>query len=344
MKQVLGALFFLLHLGAAQAADSLKVRTDGVTLTFGGLFQVVTFSPLFFKGFSSKPGPDFELGRAQLSVSVEAVPEKVWAYLMVDPAASPRQPVEDLYFSIGYVPKSRFRIGQFKLPFGREGSSSDGELDFVRRASVSDTFFNRRDVGAEYRLDLPRFFALASAFNGTGKQTIEDNDFKDWVLRAVGEPIRGVQIGGSFFAGKKNGRVVSPRPGATLLQLLDFYRYGLEATVLKGGWKVQSEMIYARDDRFLIDSAFVRLKRWGGYVSLLQSPWPKHRFGLRGDWLDNDIRVGRNTTFQATFGYTFQPTKAARLQVDYLAFSDQKGRTARNNVLHQIFTNWQISF
>lgn len=69
----------------------------------------------------------------------------------------------------------RVRLGQFKIPFGRQFIHSSSVLEFVDRTIVNDYIGNGRDIGFEIHNDLEKYPETEWAvgvFNGTGDQGV----------------------------------------------------------------------------------------------------------------------------------------------------------------------------
>lgn len=77
------------------------------------------------------------------------------------------------------------KVGQFKVPFGRQQLTSSGNQEFVDRATVSDTFARGRDLGVQIS-GTPMRGKLdwrLGVFNGNGR-TVTANDNTDYQVNA----------------------------------------------------------------------------------------------------------------------------------------------------------------
>ena len=79
-----------------------------------------------------------------------------------------------------FTPKAyaRFRVGQFKIPFGRQELVSDNKLQMTQRSIASDFFTPSRDRGFMFHggTDTQRVQYKVGAWNGTGLQTAQNLD------------------------------------------------------------------------------------------------------------------------------------------------------------------------
>ena len=68
------------------------------------------------------------------------------------------------------------RVGQYKVPFGRQELNSSSALQFVDRAITNNEFGNGRDRGASLNGVLGNYIAYgAGAFNGAGRNGRQEN-------------------------------------------------------------------------------------------------------------------------------------------------------------------------
>jgi hypothetical protein len=76
----------------------------------------------------------------------------------------------DAYADLTPKPYARVRIGQFKIPFGRQELVSDNRLQMTSRSIASDFFSPSRDRGVMFHggTDTQRVQYKIGAFNGTG--------------------------------------------------------------------------------------------------------------------------------------------------------------------------------
>jgi phosphate-selective porin OprO and OprP len=120
-----------------------------------------------FEGWFWKPELTFEL---QLN----------WAE--PEPGASTDTPLEDGYLQWDASKKGAFmvRMGQFKVPLGRQEMSTSSGLQFVERSILSFEFTRGRDIGVEVRgrIANDKLEYRAGMFNGNPASRLENDNTK----------------------------------------------------------------------------------------------------------------------------------------------------------------------
>lgn len=84
----------------------------------------------------------------------------------------------DWYLDVVPTPLAGARVGQFKVPFGRQELVSDNKLQMTSRGIASDFFAPGRDRGAMFQggTDTGRVQYKAGVFNGTGLAQVQNLD------------------------------------------------------------------------------------------------------------------------------------------------------------------------
>jgi len=157
----------------------------------------------------------------------------------------------DGYGELNYWKELRIRGGQFKVPFSFEELTSSRFIDFVER-SVVNNLVPARDVGAMAHGSL--FGGMleygAGIFNGTGQNTFETNDSKDFAGRLLVRPFQlmGIPALQKLFQGRTDGRFVFfpriPTRG-------DRIRYGGEVVYAFGPFGLYGEYVRTEEERNL---------------------------------------------------------------------------------------------
>jgi phosphate-selective porin len=133
----------------------------------------------------------FRLRRARTSLDGWLYKKELQFELMVDWVDQPL--LEDLALNWD-VSKSRalqFKVGQFKVPFGRQELTSDTAQQFVDRSIVSGEFEKGRDQGLQLwgLLGKGRVEYRAGVFNGNGRgRSANDNDSFQYDARLMFQP------------------------------------------------------------------------------------------------------------------------------------------------------------
>lgn len=86
--------------------------------------------------------------------------------------------------------ESFVRVGQFKVPYGRENLTYSGQMLFSGRSAQNLGFIVGRDVGATYNLKLDGFTAIAGVFTGGGRDVPER-----YLPEKIGIPLLVARVG-----------------------------------------------------------------------------------------------------------------------------------------------------
>ncbi len=226
-----------------------------------------------------------------------------------------------------------FSIGQYKPPFGTDFLTSSTSTPFVNRSKASGLATNR-DVGAtiSYRRKFNSDYSLkltAGMFNGSGINTSDVNNNKNFVARAEATMGGMFTVAPNIYAGKTN------EVDALKEKLVDF---GSSLT-----WKWRHEIVEAE----YIHSKHGDTKRQGWYV------WGGHSFDLglaflkelqllaRYEQNDLDLDVDDNRTDRLTLGTTlFVDKKYTKIQFNY-ELNNEQGESVDNN---EFLMNVQVAF
>ena len=223
--------------------------------------------------------------------------------------------------------------GQFKIPFSQENLISSNKLETVNRSQVVEALVargkdvignqNGRDVGvmAGGSLALLKREGLLDyaigVFNGSGINTSDTNEKKDAVGRLVVHPLKGLSVGGAFYAGRST---IASAP--TLEQFRQ--RVGGELAYVNGALLLKGEFIHGYDGR-------VEKQGWyalGGYFIVPR----EFQAIVKVDRFDPDARRTRNETIVTTAGFNWFFNRWSFLQVNYER-KDEAGEELSNNAL-----------
>jgi phosphate-selective porin len=288
--------------------------------------------------------------------------------------------LRDAYVYLDYVPHARLTVGQYKVPFGMEGTAALASHPMVDR-SMATNFIHAptlRDQGVmlsgDYETEaggLPLGVSYyAMVMNGNGFNNADDNDNKDVSVRLRVRPlVAGLAVGGSFYAGKTHH-------APTGVAAFDSHRerWGMELSYepkFAPGLKLDAE--YIRDNQYFTNYAVknvnstsaplpvlgrhakgygwyalaaYRLDGMNGAMSILNGLEPVVRY----EFLDEDTAISDNERFRTTLGLNYYFAKQTRLMVNYeLVRADGKLRAAsllRNHTTgHEILTTMmQLKF
>jgi hypothetical protein len=238
------------------------------------------------------------------------------------------------------------RFGQYKIPFTIENPMSPTRIEtiyFSRSASSmagSTGDFNQfnpngtlsvkagRDAGFQLSGKLfkkDNFFRLeyyTGLFNGTGFNTKDNNNHKDFIGTAYWQPLKGLKIGGSVYSGKlfyaSNGQ-----PAANHAR-----------DVWTAGAEYNSKSFYARSEYLSANNGGV--KRKGFYGSAVWKFIPdKWEVLGKYDFYDKDTAIDKNETSDITAGINYYFAYLSRLQLNYI-YTDDKLQGKNNAVAAQL--------
>jgi len=88
------------------------------------------------------------------------------------------------------VGDASLKIGQFKVPFGRESLSDSGYINYTQRSLNQLGFSVGRDVGLSYNIDNDKFKLMTGLFTGAGRSTPER-----FIPETLGVPMLVLRVG-----------------------------------------------------------------------------------------------------------------------------------------------------
>lgn len=327
--------------------DKIAVKTDGVEIKFNALTQI-WITGNFQRPRSLSEVHTYKLRRSELSFSGNIKGAKVHWFVMLDPAERPTSPLQDLYVTLRYVPKTEFRAGQFKIPFSTEGLTPSGQLDFVERTKIVQTFANSRDIGITFHGKFRYWEWQAGEFNGNGQNATDNNGMKDFVARVLIKPVHNVSFGISGHYGSITDFIYDSKKNTIRNGYNHLYGVASVMEVDLRKVKFVAEAIWRRDDssKFVdppVIVTTVQKKRWGGYSSLIYRFIEKHQLGTRFEWFDPKTDIGRDAIFIGTLGYNFLLSEHVKWQINLWSQVEQRGNLDNTNTYFGAI-NLQISF
>ncbi len=233
---------------------------------------------------------------------------------------------------IGYKvnPYLKLSLGQQKIPFSQENLISSPKLETINRSQVvealvargSDVIGNQngRDIGIQasgsfWRKENFNLFDYAfGVFNGSGINTSDKNEQKDFVGRLVFHPNKDWSVGGSYYNGY--GSWGSP------IRKNDRDRIGGEFAYVHDPISLKGEYIKGNDGATNKDGWYLQ----AGYFLIPQKLQGVFKF----DTLDPNSDTDNNETNIFTLGGNWYFNKWAFLQVNY-ELKDEWGRKEISN-------------
>lgn len=265
----------------------------------------------------------FEVRRARIGVDGR------WRRLSFEIALDPQDVdddtvIKDAYGQLRFSRALRLRVGQFKIPGGREYMTSARTTDFVERSALANSADAGRDLGGMLTGELgKRLEYQVGVFAGDGRGRPSRAGVTT-AGRLEWSAFRDLQIGTSASLGRTSAQDSDPANGLgggtpSGYRFFDRVyvqgrrqRFGVDAAFTPRGWTIAAEGLYATDQRLEQGLDFEDLP------SIVAQGWSlevKRRFGRRR----GDARVRAR---EIDLGLRF----------DRLSFDDSAPASARDSV------------
>ena len=280
----------------------------------------------------------FDIRRARLDIRGNVNP--YFSYrLQTDFAGTAK--LLDAYAEVKLFDYLNFTVGQAKIPFSAENLASSNKMESIDRSQVVEALVGRgqdvignqngRDIGIQvggsfgkinnrFLLDYKMGF-----FNGAGINQEDKNDNKDFVGRLVAHPVKGFDIGGSYYTGKDNFGKPTPTNQ-------DRNRYGFEMNYEYKSFFVRGEFIEGKDGAITRNGWYAQ----AGYY-LIPS---KFQLIAKVDTYDPDTSAPNNISTAYLIGGSYNFNNWSRIQAGY-TFKREEGPELHNDFAT---IQYQISF
>ena len=279
----------------------------------------------------------FDIRRARLDIKAD-VTERFDYRLQADFAGSS---VKLLDATIGYKvnPYLKLTAGQFKVPFSQENLASSPKLETINRSQVVEALVargkdvignqNGRDIGVQVsggawkRDDRALLDYAFGVFNGAGINISDNNEEKDFAGRVVFHPVKGLDIGASYYDGTANYGTPKKDQNRN--------RAGLELAYAYENLSLKGEYITGNDGKTDKNGWYLQ----AGYFFI-----PKKLQGvLKYDIFDPDTKKSKDETSVSTLGINWFFNKWVFLQVNS-ELKEETGVDVDNNVLNSQLSLW----
>jgi phosphate-selective porin OprO and OprP len=315
-----------------QESDSKKKSfqiTSSKALQIGGYGQ---FRYQYLE--EAKKIDGFDIRRAYLDIKGAMTP--YWSYrLQTDFAGTPK--IIDIYTELKLNDYLNFTIGQQLIPFSLNNYTSNTKLELPDRSMAVEALLSRkedvlgdnngRDIGISlYGSFIPindrKFIEYRiGVFNGSGINKLDLNQDKDFIGRIILHPVKGLDIGASYYNGFTPDSVTLNNKSTDLL-LGKRKRFGAELSYTYQFINVKGEYLVGKDGDV----------NKSGYYAQLAAFLVKDKFQLVGryDSYDKDTDKATNILTNYTFGanYIFNPN--VLIQLAYTVRKEQ-GTSINNN-------------
>lgn len=301
-------------------------------------FLVIAGKPLKLSGYTQvryralEDGNDtFDIRRARLTLKGDITERFDYKFQYEFGGSSSK--LLDAELGYEFNPYLKLSAGQFKIPFSQENLVSSAKLDTINRSQIVEALTARskdvlgnqsgRDIGIKASgsfweaKDRYLFDYALGVFNGSGINTSDRNEQKDFVGRLVFHPIKELSLGGSYYAGRYTLSSTPARKD-------DRDRIGAEFAYVHDPISLKGEYIRGNDGAVEKDGWYLQ----AGYFFI-----PKKLQGvLKYDTYDSNTKTAKNATDVYTIGANWFFNKWAKLQVNY-EFKDERGEEKNNNAL-----------
>ncbi len=205
----------------------------------------------------------FDIRRARIDLKGAISP--YWNIrFQADLAGTPK--LIDAYGECKIADYVNITIGQFKVPFSMENLASSNKLEMIDRSQVVEALVargkdvignqNGRDIGIQVFGNFLKInnrsiidYSLG-IFNGSGINISDKNENKSIAGRSVIHPIKGLDLGCSFYSGvdvfgtpslnhKRNRWGVELKYELKQFSLRSEYIQGYDSNIIRKGWYVQ---------------------------------------------------------------------------------------------------------
>jgi hypothetical protein len=336
---------FLIGLALA-LVPTLRAQETPLLQSLKTAFQsdVFTLSGYGHFGYSVTQHPSgtvsnssFEVARIILLASGKLGSKQQFNYgLMYD--AGPSAMFHELYGEWTPFEGLHLRAGQYKVPFTLENPMSPSRLETIRltravtamsgsTGDVNQFNANGSSIGAKSGRDagvqlsgrlFPQsgFYRMeyyTGIFNGTGLNTRDNDNSKDWIAAAYWQPVQGLRLGGSLYAGQLYG--LTRNRWATSAEYTSRHFYG------------RSEYIAATDGS---------KNRYGYYSAFVYKPLPdRWEFAAKYEFYNDNTSLSNNGVSDLTFAANYYFAPLSRIQLNYV-FSDDARTGANSTLLAQL--------
>ncbi len=223
------------------------------------------------------------------------------------------------------------RFGQYKVPFTIEGPTSPARWETIYSTRSVEQLAGEsagRDMGLQVSgklLPIQDFHFVqywAGFFNGTGMNTPDNNNHKDFAGTLLFQPIKGLRAGGSIYSGKR------------LIENVNHTRDRWSA-----GAEYDSHYVYLRSEYIWGNDA--GLKREGCYGTAMYKIVPtKWEVVAKYDYYNADKNIDNSEINEFTGGVNYYFWPLSRIQLNYI-HTDNK---VTNQIYNTVAMQFQVFF
>lgn len=328
---------------AAIASQTNLAKIKAFPINAGKKITIAGYTQVRYQALEETGKVDgFDIRRARVDLKGTFSP--YWGYrLQFDLAGTPK--LIDAYAELKLNDYFNFTIGQAKIPFSLENLASSTKLELIDRSQAVEALTARgKDVGGNQNgrdigillggtvlklKDRPVVDYRLGVYNGSGINTVDNNEGKDIAARLIVHPVVGFDISAALFDGSrfvpevKTGTVVT-----TPSKTVNRDRFGLDLSYDLKNFSVRSEYISGKDDQTEREGYYVL----GGYYFFQK----KVQLVAKYDFYDTDKSKADNSSTWYVLGANYNFNANTKLQVNY-SIKQEEGTSIDNN-----FANIQL--
>lgn len=322
---------------AAIAAQTNLAKIKAFPINAGKKITVAGYTQVRYQALD-EPGKidGFDIRRARLDVKGAISP--YWGYrVQFDLAGSPK--LIDAYAELKLNDYFNFTIGQAKIPFSLENLTSSNKLELIDRSQAVEALVargkdvggnqNGRDIGVQlggtiWKLkDRPVLDYRMGVYNGSGINTTDTNEKKDFATRLIVHPVVGLDLGAALYNGSrfvpevKTGTVVT-----TPAKNVDRNRYGFDLSYDYKNLGIRGEYLHGTDELTDREGYYIQ----GGYYFLEK----KLQLLAKYDFYDANKSKADDASTWLVFGANYNFNANTRLQFNY-TIKQEEGTSIDNN-------------
>jgi hypothetical protein len=322
---------------AAIAAQTNLAKIKAFPINAGKKITVAGYTQVRYQALD-EPGriDGFDIRRARLDVKGTISP--YWGYrVQFDLAGSPK--LIDAYAELKLNDYFNFTIGQAKIPFSLENLTSSNKLELIDRSQAVEALVargkdvggnqNGRDIGVQlggtiWKLkDRPVLDYRLGVYNGSGINTTDTNEKKDFATRLIVHPVVGLDLGAALYNGSrfvpevKTGTVVT-----TPAKNVDRNRYGFDLSYDYKNLGIRGEYLHGTDEITDREGYYIQ----GEYYFLEK----KLQLMAKYDFYDANKSKADDASTWLVFGANYNFNANTRLQFNY-TIKQEEGTSIDNN-------------
>jgi phosphate-selective porin len=322
---------------AAIAAQANLAKVKAFPINAGKKIALAGYTQVRYQALDETGKIDgFDIRRARLDVKGNISP--YWAYrVQFDLAGSPK--LIDAYAELKLNDYFNFTIGQAKIPLSLENLTSSNKLELIDRSQAVEALVargkdvggnqNGRDLGIQLGgtivkvKDRPVLDYRLGIYNGSGINTTDNNEKKDFATRLIVHPVAGLDIGAALYNGSryiaevKTGTVVT-----TPAKNADRNRYGFDLNYDLKNLAIRGEYLHGTDDQTDREGYYIQ----GGYYFLQK----KLQLIAKYDFYDANKSKADDASTWYVLGANYNFNANTRLQFNY-TIKQEEGTSIDNN-------------